>query len=78
MSGNKSAKSFFLEQSENLIEYLYGRKTTRYFLLFFRQEFFWEKYEKDYWAPTPGNAGYALKILLDWAIMNPDGVFYGD
>ena len=42
------------------------------------QELGTNEYEKDYWAPTPGNAGYALKILLDWAIMNPDEVFYGD
>ena len=28
-----------------------------------------------YWTPTPGNAGYAAKILLDWATANPDAVW---
>ena len=42
------------------------------------QELGTNKYAKDYWADTPGNAGTALKVLLDWAIMNPDGIFYGD
>lgn len=27
---------------------------------------------KDYWEPTHGNAGYALSILLSWAIRHPD------
>jgi len=30
---------------------------------------------QDYWAPTPGNAGYALSILLKWAKQYPDAVF---
>ncbi len=30
---------------------------------------------RDYWAPTPGNAGYALNILLGWARQYPDGVW---
>ena len=42
------------------------------------QELGTNKYAKDYWADTPGNAGAALKVLLDWAVMNPNGVFYGD
>ena len=29
----------------------------------------------DYWAPTPGNAGFALNILLGWARQYPDGVW---
>lgn len=29
----------------------------------------------DYWAPTPGNAGYALNILLGWAKQYPDHVW---
>lgn len=29
----------------------------------------------DYWAPTPGNAGYALSILLEWAKQYPDAIF---
>ena len=33
-----------------------------------------ERY-KDYWAPTPGNAGYALSILLEWAKQYPDAIF---
>lgn len=27
----------------------------------------------DYWAPTPGNAGYALNILLRFAEAHPEG-----
>lgn len=29
------------------------------------------RYQRDYWAPTPGNAGHALNILLQWAIQHP-------
>jgi hypothetical protein len=29
----------------------------------------------DYWAATPGNAGYALSIILGWAREHPAGVF---
>ena len=29
----------------------------------------------DYWAPTPGNAGHALSVLLGWAEANPDAVW---
>lgn len=36
------------------------------------------KYEKDYWAPTPGNAGHALSILLKWAKQYPNAVFRVD
>ena len=32
----------------------------------------------DYWAPTAGNAGYALSILLKWAKGNLYAVFEGD
>ena len=32
----------------------------------------------DYWAPTKGNAGYALSILLGWARMHPDAIWSGD
>jgi len=28
--------------------------------------------DSDYWKATPGNAGYALSILLDWAKKHPD------
>jgi hypothetical protein len=27
---------------------------------------------RDYWAPTPGNAGHAVAILLKWAEQHPD------
>jgi len=30
---------------------------------------------KDYWAPTPGNAGHAASILLRWAEQQPDAVW---
>lgn len=30
---------------------------------------------KDYWEPTPGNAGRALKLLLSWARQYPDAYF---
>jgi hypothetical protein len=31
--------------------------------------------DEDYWKKTPGNAGYALSILLVWAMLYPDGVW---
>ena len=31
--------------------------------------------DDDYWANTPGNAGYALSILLEWARIHPEAVF---
>lgn len=31
--------------------------------------------DDDYWAPTPGNAGHALNILLGWAKAYPNSVF---
>lgn len=31
--------------------------------------------DKDYWAPTPGNAGTALRVLLEWARAHPEGVW---
>lgn len=34
--------------------------------------------DEDYWAATPGNAGYALSILLKWAEQHPDAEFRGD
>ena len=27
----------------------------------------------DYWEPTPGNAGHAAAIMLEWARQHPDG-----
>lgn len=34
-------------------------------------------YEPDdnYWAPTPGNVGYACLILASWAKQHPDAVW---
>lgn len=32
-------------------------------------------WEYDYYAPTPGNAGHALNILLGWARQHPDAVW---
>lgn len=33
------------------------------------------EHDTDYWKPTPGNAGYALSVLLGWAQLHPDGIF---
>ena len=33
------------------------------------------KRDADYWAATPGNAGYAMSILLHWAEQHPDAVW---
>ena len=30
---------------------------------------------RDYWAATPGNAGFALDILAKWAEQHPQGVW---
>lgn len=34
--------------------------------------------DADYWAATPGNAGYALLILFVWAHSHPTAVWEGD
>ena len=34
--------------------------------------------DNDYWKASPGNAGYALSILLQWAKSYPEAVFEGD
>ncbi len=31
--------------------------------------------DDNYWGATPGNAGYALSILLRWAEQYPDAIF---
>ena len=31
--------------------------------------------DSDYWRQSPGNAGYALNILLSWARLHPEGVW---
>lgn len=33
------------------------------------------KRASDYWASTPGNAGYACNILLGWAKQHPDATW---
>lgn len=33
------------------------------------------KIDKDYYKPTKGNVGYVLGILLQWAMIHPDGVW---
>ena len=30
-----------------------------------------KQYAKDYWAPTPGNAGHAMNIVLGWCRQHP-------
>jgi len=34
--------------------------------------------DTDYWKSTPGNAGFALSILLKWATQYPEAIFSGD
>jgi hypothetical protein len=34
------------------------------------------KRDRDYWKPTPGNAGFALSILLAWAREYPSAIFH--
>jgi hypothetical protein len=36
------------------------------------------KRDDNYWERTPGNAGYALSILLKWAKEHPTARFTGD
>lgn len=31
--------------------------------------------DKDYWEPTPGNAGYAAALMLAWAELHPEAVW---
>lgn len=33
-------------------------------------------YERDYWAPTPGNAKVAIERLITFADRHPDGVWH--
>jgi hypothetical protein len=32
--------------------------------------------DEDYWKATSGNAGYALSILLSWALAYPEAILY--
>ena len=34
--------------------------------------------DADYWKPTPGNAGHALRVLLKWAYQHQKAIFMGD
>jgi hypothetical protein len=34
--------------------------------------------DQDYWAKTPGNAGYACSILLGWAKQHPEAIWRVD
>lgn len=36
------------------------------------------KQHSNYWEKTPGNAGYALSILLKWAERHPRAIWEGD
>jgi hypothetical protein len=38
-------------------------------------EKFGTKQYKDYWAATPGNAGAALSVMLEWAKKYPEAVW---
>lgn len=33
------------------------------------------RWASDYWAPTLGNAGYALSLLLGWTDLCPNGIW---
>lgn len=64
---------------EKGIRWLYGKqaKDTVERLEFAVKELGAIKYS-DYWAPTPGNAGHALLILLGWANQHPKAIWQGD
>jgi hypothetical protein len=32
-------------------------------------------YKADYWAPTPGNAGHVIHVLLAWAKQHPNATW---
>lgn len=65
--------------AEDGIRWLYGKKAKDCIKLLEKavEDLGTDRFD-DYWAPTPGNAGYALSILLGWAKENPDAVFEGD
>ena len=69
----------YLDKKEG-IRWLYGKKAKDCVKRLEKtvKELGTNQYERDYWAPTPGNAGYALNILLQWAKQNPDATFSGD
>ena len=61
------------------IRWLYGKKA-RYTKERLRKaiDILGTKQYRDYWAPTPGNAGHALSVLLKWAEQHPIAVWEGD
>lgn len=65
--------------SEKGIRWLYGKKASDCIeRLEYAVQKLGTKQYRDYWAPTKGNAGHALSILLKWAKEYPDGIFSGD
>ena len=61
------------------IRWLYGRKLSDCgYTLEHAIEILGVYQDDDYWEPTPGNAGYALDVMLAWAKQNKDATFIGD
>ena len=74
--------SWFFERcldEERGLRWLYGKKaiTTIVRLQQAIDELGTDQFE-NYWAPTPGNAGHALNILLRWARQHPNAIWQGD
>lgn len=68
-----------LIDAEQGIRWLYGQKAEdTIFALWGAIAVLGTYRDEDYYAPTPGNAGYALSILLSWAEQHPDAVWEGD
>ena len=65
--------------AEQGIRWLYGKtgQETRERLRAAVEQLGVERHD-DYWKSTPGNAGYALSILLAWAEQHPNAVWNGD
>lgn len=73
--------SFFYEHidQEKGLRWLYGRKAKDCIDRLAKAcEALGVEQSQDYWESTPGNAGHALYILLEWAKQHPEGVFNGD
>lgn len=61
---------------ESGIQYLNGKKAKEVIKLL--EETIRElgiEQSSDYWKPTKGNAGYALRILLEWGRQYPEAIF---
>jgi len=68
-----------LIDAEQGIRWLYGQKAEdTIFALWGAIAVLGTYRDEDYYAPTPGNAGYTLSILLFWAEQHPDAVWEGD